>query len=109
MFYERREDILAKIASRLSIIGLDYQVNNAVQHNKRSQPMATRIDAWKARDGSVHETEEAAKRSDLRAALRSITVLDDSGHSVIEGIINNSETVHAALTEYLVRFQKRVP
>ena len=39
MFYERREDILAKFASRLSIIGLDYQVNNAVQHNRRSHPM----------------------------------------------------------------------
>ena len=30
MFYERREDILAKIASRLSIITLGYQINNAV-------------------------------------------------------------------------------
>ena len=30
MFYERREDILAKITSRLSIIDLDYQINNAV-------------------------------------------------------------------------------
>ena len=71
--------------------------------------MATRISAWKARDGSVHETEEAAKRSDIRAALRSIPVLDDFGHSVIEGIIINAEPVHAALTEYLVRSQKRVP
>ena len=71
--------------------------------------MATRISAWKARDGSIHETEEAAKRSDARAALRSITVLDDFGYSVIEGIINNAEPVHAALTAYLVRFQKRVP
>ena len=71
--------------------------------------MTTRINAWKARDGSIHETEEAAKRFDARIALRSITVLDDSGHSVIEGIINNAEPVHAALTEYLVRFQKRVP
>ena len=71
--------------------------------------MATRINAWKARDGSVHETEEAAKRSDARAALRSITVLDDSGHSVIEGIINNAEPVHAALTAYLARSHKRVP
>ena len=69
--------------------------------------MATRINAWKARDGSVHENEEAARRSDARAALRSIPVLDDFGHSVIEGIINNAEPVHAALTEYLVRFQKR--
>ena len=71
--------------------------------------MATRISAWKARDGPVHETEEAAKRSDARAALRSIPVLDDFGHSVIEGIINNAETAHAALTEYLVRYHKRVP
>lgn len=71
--------------------------------------MVIRIEAWKARDGSVHETEEAAKRSDARAALRSIPVLDDFGHSVIEGIINNAETVHTALTEYLVRSQKRVP
>ena len=39
MFYERREDILAKITSRLSIINLGYQINNAVQHGKRSQPM----------------------------------------------------------------------
>ena len=30
MFYERREDILAKITSRLSIIDLGYQINNAV-------------------------------------------------------------------------------
>ena len=71
--------------------------------------MATRISAWKARDGSIHETEEAAKRSDIRIALRSISVLDDHGHSVIEGIIINAESVHAALTEYLVRSQKRVP
>ena len=71
--------------------------------------MATRINAWKARDGSVYENEEAARRSDARAALRSIRVLDDFGHSVIEGIINNAEPVHAALTEYLARFQKRVP
>ena len=71
--------------------------------------MATRINAWKARDGSIHETEEAAKRSDVRTALRSITVLDDSGHSVIEGIINNAGPIHAALTEYLGRSQKRVP
>ena len=71
--------------------------------------MATRISAWKARDGSVHENEEAAKRSDVRAALRSIPVLDDFGHSVIEGIIINAEPVHAALTAYLGRFQKRVP
>ena len=71
--------------------------------------MTTRINAWKARDGSVHENEEAARRSDVRTALRSITVLDDSGHSVIEGIINNAEPVHAALTAYLARFQKRVP
>ena len=70
--------------------------------------MTTRINAWKARDGSVHENEEAARRSDVRTALRSITVLDDSGHSVIEGIINNAEPVHAALTAYLARFQKRV-
>ena len=70
--------------------------------------MATRISAWKARDGSIHETEEAAKRSDVRTALRSISVLDDFGHSVIEGIINNAETVHAALTAYLARFQQRV-
>ena len=39
MFYERREDILVKIKSRLSIIDLDYQINNAVQHGRRSQPM----------------------------------------------------------------------
>ena len=71
--------------------------------------MATRINAWKARDGSIHETEEAAKRSDVRTALRSISVLDDFGYSVIEGIINNAEPVHAALTEYLARSQKRVP
>ena len=71
--------------------------------------MATRISAWKARDGSVHETEEAAKRSDVRTALRSISVLDDFGHSVIEGIINNAEPVHAALTAYLARSHKRVP
>ena len=71
--------------------------------------MATRINAWKALDGTVHETEEAAKRSDARAALRSIPVLDDFGHSVIEGIINNVEPVYAALTAYLTRFQKRVP
>ena len=70
--------------------------------------MATRIPAWKARDGSIHESEEAAKRSDARAALRSIPVLDDLGHSVIEGIINNAEPVHAALTAYLARSQKRV-
>ena len=71
--------------------------------------MATHISAWKARDGSVHENDEAAKRSDVRTALRSISVLDDFGHSVIEGIINNAEPVHAALTAYLARFQKRVP
>ena len=71
--------------------------------------MATRISAWKARDGSIHETEEAAKRSDARAALRSIPVLNDSGHSVIEGIINNAKPVHAALTAYLARFQQKVP
>ena len=71
--------------------------------------MATRISAWKARDGSVHETEEAAKRSDVRTALRSIPVLDNFGHSVIEGIINNAEPVYAALTAYLARFQQRVP
>ena len=71
--------------------------------------MATRINAWKARDGSVHETEEAAKRSDARTALRSIPVLDNFGHSVIEGIINNAEPVYAALTEYLARFQQRMP
>ena len=71
--------------------------------------MATRISAWKARDGSVHESEEAARRSDARAALRSIPVLDDFGHSVIQGIINNAEPVHAALTEYLARSQQRVP
>lgn len=71
--------------------------------------MATRINAWKARDGSVHETEEAAKRSDARAALRSIPVLDSFGHSVIEGIIDNAEPVYAALTEYLARSHKRVP
>ena len=70
--------------------------------------MATRISAWKARDGSVHETEEAAKRSDARTALRSIPVLDNFGHSVIEGIINNAEPVYAALTAYLARFQQRV-
>ena len=39
MFYERREDILAKIASRLSIIDLGYHINNAVLHGRRSQPM----------------------------------------------------------------------
>ena len=71
--------------------------------------MATRISAWKARDGSVHETKEAAKRSDVRTALRSIPVLDASGDSVIEGIINNAGPIHAALTAYLTRFQKRVP
>ena len=71
--------------------------------------MTTRINAWKARDGSIHETEEAAKRSDARAALRSIPVLNDSGHSVIEGIIENAEPVYAALTAYLARFQQRVP
>ena len=71
--------------------------------------MATRISAWKARDGSVHETEEAAKRSDARTALRSIPVLDNFGHSVIEGIINNAEPVYTALTEYLVQSQKRLP
>ena len=71
--------------------------------------MATRISAWKARDGSVHETEEAAKRSDVRTALRSIPVLDNFGHSVIEGIINNAEPVYAALTAYLARSQQRVP
>ena len=71
--------------------------------------MATHISAWKARDGSVHENEKAARRSDARAALRSIPVLDDFGHSAIEGIINNAEPVHAALTAYLARFQKRVP
>lgn len=71
--------------------------------------MVTRINAWKARDGSIHETEEAAKRSDVRAVLRSISVLDDFGYSVIEGIINNAAPVHAALTAYLTRFQKRVP
>ena len=70
--------------------------------------MATRIYAWKARDGSIHETEEAAKRSDVRTALRSISVLDDFGYSVIEGIINNAEPVHAALTAYLARSHKRV-
>ena len=70
--------------------------------------MTTRINAWKARDGSVHESEEAASRSDARAALRSISVLDDFGHSVIEGIINNAEPVHIALTAYLARFQKRI-
>ena len=70
--------------------------------------MAIRISAWKARDGSVHETEEAAKRSDARTALRSIPVLDDLGHSAIEGIINNAEPVYDALTEYLARSQKRV-
>ena len=70
--------------------------------------MVTRINAWKARDGSIHETEEAARRSDARAALRSISVLDDFGHSVIEGIINNAEPVYAALTAYLARFQQRV-
>ena len=71
--------------------------------------MATRISAWKARNGSVHETEEAAKRSDVRTALRSIPVLDDLGHSAIEGIINNAEPVYAALTAYLARSHKRVP
>ena len=30
MFYERREDILAKNTPRLSIIDLGYQINNAV-------------------------------------------------------------------------------
>ena len=39
MFYERREDILAKIKSRLSVIDLDYQIYNAVQHGRRSHPM----------------------------------------------------------------------
>ena len=71
--------------------------------------MATRISAWKARDGSIHESEEAAKRSDARAALRSIPVLDGLSHSAIEGIINNAGPIHAALTEYLGRSQKRVP
>ena len=71
--------------------------------------MATRINAWKARDGSVHETEEAAKRSDARTALRSIPVLDNFGHSVIEGIIENAGPVCAILSAYLARFQKRVP
>ena len=71
--------------------------------------MATRINAWKARDGSIHESEEAAKRSDARAALRSIPVLDGLSHSAIEGIINNAEPVYAALTAYLARFQQRVP
>lgn len=71
--------------------------------------MATRINAWKARDGSVHETEEAAKRSDARAVLRTIPVLDDFGHSDIEGIINSAGPIHAALTAYLARSHKRVP
>ena len=71
--------------------------------------MTTRINAWKVRDGSIHETYEAAKRSDARTALRSIPVLDNFGHSVIEGIINNAEPVYAALTAYLARFQQRVP
>ena len=31
------------------------------------------------------------------------------GSSHIEGIINNAGPIHAALTEYLGRFQKRVP
>lgn len=70
--------------------------------------MATRINAWKALDGTVHETEEAANRSDVRTALRSIRGLDDFDHPVIEGIINNAEPVHATLTAYLARFQKRV-
>ena len=70
--------------------------------------MATRISAWKARDGSIHETEKAAKHSDAHAALRSIPVPDNFGHSVIEGIINNAEPVYAALTAYLARFQQRV-
>lgn len=39
MFYEGREDILAKITSRLSIIDLGYQINNDVQYGRRSQPM----------------------------------------------------------------------
>ena len=71
--------------------------------------MATRISAWKARDGSVHETEEAAKRSDARTALRSIPVLDNVSYSIIEGIIENAEPVCATLMAYLARFQQRVP
>ena len=71
--------------------------------------MVTRINAWKARDGVIHETEEAAKRSDARTALRSIPVLDNVGYSVIEGIIENAEPVCAALMAYLARFQQRVP
>ena len=71
--------------------------------------MATRINAWKARDGSIHETEEAAKRSDVRAELRSIPGLDNFDYSVIQGIIENAEPIYAALTAYLARFQQRVP
>ena len=71
--------------------------------------MVTRINAWKARDGVIHETEEAAKRSDARTALRSIPVLDNVGYSVIEGIIENAEPVCTTLTAYLARFQQRVP
>ena len=71
--------------------------------------MATPISAWKARDRSIHETEEAAKRSDIRTTLRSISVLDNFSYSVIEGIINNAGPIHAALTAYLARSQKRVP
>ena len=71
--------------------------------------MATHISAWKARDGSIHEAEEAAKSSDLRAALWAIPMLDELGHPAIESIIFNAKPVHAALTEYLVRSQKRVP
>ena len=71
--------------------------------------MATRISAWKARDGSIHETEEAAERQNARTALRSIPVLDNFGYSVIEGIIENAEPVYAALSAYLALFQQRVP
>ena len=71
--------------------------------------MATRINAWKARDGSIHESEEAAKRSDLRAALWAIPMLDELGHPVIESIIFNAKPVYDALTMYMARFQQKVP
>lgn len=69
--------------------------------------MTTRISAWKARDGSIHETEEAARRADARAALRAIESAS-IGDYEIGAILDNAEAVHAALTEYLARHQKRV-